>query len=66
MAPRLKLALQQQLGLKLEPQTAPVEMLVIDHVEKPSENNSGRGGASVTSSSACISLASGNSTSHFA
>jgi uncharacterized protein (TIGR03435 family) len=25
-------------GLKLEPKKAPIEMLVIDHVEKPSEN----------------------------
>jgi uncharacterized protein (TIGR03435 family) len=28
----------QQLGLKLEPQKALMEVLVIDHVEKPSEN----------------------------
>ena len=28
----------QELGLKLEPQKLPVEHLVIDHVEKPSEN----------------------------
>jgi uncharacterized protein (TIGR03435 family) len=31
-------ALQEQLGLKLEPQKAPVEILAIDHVERPSEN----------------------------
>jgi bla regulator protein blaR1 len=31
-------ALQQQLGLKLELQTAPTDILVIDHVEKPTEN----------------------------
>src|ERR1700733_10669111 len=29
-------ALQGQLGLKLEPQTQPMQVLVIDHVEKPS------------------------------
>jgi uncharacterized protein (TIGR03435 family) len=31
-------AVRSQLGLKLERQRVPVEMLVIDHWEKPSEN----------------------------
>lgn len=31
-------ALQEQLGLKLESRKAPVEVLVIDHVEHPSQN----------------------------
>jgi uncharacterized protein (TIGR03435 family) len=31
-------ALAEQLGLKLEPRRAPVEVLVIDHVEQPSPN----------------------------
>ena len=31
-------ALKQQLGLKLESQTGPVESIVVDHVEQPSEN----------------------------
>ena len=36
--PLLPVALQQQLGLKLEPGKAPSDILVIDHVERPSEN----------------------------
>jgi bla regulator protein blaR1 len=36
--PTLFTALQEQLGLKLESQKGPVDILVIDHVEKPSEN----------------------------
>ena len=31
-------ALKQQLGLRLEATTGPVEVLVIDHVERPTEN----------------------------
>ena len=36
--PSLFSAIQQQLGLKLEPAKGPVPVLVIDHVEKPSGN----------------------------
>jgi len=36
--PDLFTAMQQQLGLKLESTRAPADVLVIDHVEKPSEN----------------------------
>jgi uncharacterized protein (TIGR03435 family) len=31
-------ALEEQLGLKLEPAKAPVDVFVIDHIEQPSEN----------------------------
>jgi uncharacterized protein (TIGR03435 family) len=37
-APTLFTAMQQQLGLKVKATKAPVEVLVIDSVEKPSEN----------------------------
>ncbi len=37
-APDLFTALQQQLGLKLESTKAPTDVMVIDRVEKPSEN----------------------------
>ena len=36
--PSLFTAIQEQLGLKLEPQKAPMEILVIDHVARPAEN----------------------------
>jgi uncharacterized protein (TIGR03435 family) len=36
--PGLFTAIQEQLGLRLEPQKIPAEVLVIDHVEQPSEN----------------------------
>jgi uncharacterized protein (TIGR03435 family) len=37
-SPALFDAIQQQLGLKLTPETAPADVLIIDHVEKPSAN----------------------------
>jgi uncharacterized protein (TIGR03435 family) len=36
--PSLFTAVREQLGVRLVPQTGPIPLLVIDHVERPSEN----------------------------
>ena len=36
--PSLSTALQEQLGLRLEAQKGPMEILIIDSMERPSEN----------------------------
>jgi uncharacterized protein (TIGR03435 family) len=37
-SPSVFTAIQEQLGLKLEPDKTQAQVLVIDHIERPSEN----------------------------
>ena len=36
--PSFVMAIQEQMGLKLQSEKGPVETIVIDHIEQPSEN----------------------------
>jgi uncharacterized protein (TIGR03435 family) len=40
-SPSLLAAIQEQLGLNLQERTAPIEVLVVDHVERPAKSDSG-------------------------